>query len=50
MHYGRGQLAMAKGDAAGAKTHFDQCSGGDVWCRGLNVNATATTWLSQDHG
>jgi len=39
MHYGRGQLALAKGDATGAKMHFDECSGGDVWCRDSNVNA-----------
>ena len=32
MHYGRGQLALAKADVAGARTHFDQCSREDEMC------------------
>jgi tetratricopeptide (TPR) repeat protein len=33
MQYGRGQLAMAKADTAGARAHFDQCSPEDDVCR-----------------
>jgi hypothetical protein len=33
MHYGRGMLAVAKGDAAGARAHFDQCSREDEICK-----------------
>jgi Flp pilus assembly protein TadD len=32
MHYGLGMLAIAKGDAAGARAHFDQCVPEDVLC------------------
>jgi tetratricopeptide (TPR) repeat protein len=32
MHFGKGQLAMASGDAATARTHFDQCSVQDQLC------------------
>ena len=39
MHYGRGLLAVAKGDAAGAKGHFDQCSPEDQMCRWQGVVA-----------
>ena len=33
MHFGRGLLAVASGDLATARTHFDQCSADDKWCR-----------------
>ncbi len=33
MHYGQGQLAMARADAAGARAHFDQCSVEDEMCK-----------------
>jgi Flp pilus assembly protein TadD len=33
MHYGQGTLAMAKTDFTGARTHFEQCSKGDEFCR-----------------
>ena len=33
MHFGRGLLAVASGDAAGARAHFDQCSRTDEWCK-----------------
>jgi branched-chain amino acid transport system substrate-binding protein len=39
MHYGRRQLVMAKGDAAGVKAHFDQCSGEDPFCKAERVTA-----------
>lgn len=37
MHYGRGMLAAAKGDAAGALGHFDQCSPDDALCKWQGV-------------
>lgn len=37
MHYGRGMLAVAKGDAAGARAHFDQCSREDELCKWQGV-------------
>ena len=33
MHFGRGLLAVASGDLAGARSHFDQCIQSDEWCR-----------------
>jgi hypothetical protein len=33
MHFGRGLLAVASGDLAGARAHFDQCTRSDEWCR-----------------
>ena len=33
MHFGQGTLAMAKTDFTGARTHFEQCSNGDEFCR-----------------
>jgi tetratricopeptide (TPR) repeat protein len=33
MHFGRGELAAASGDFAGARSHFDQCSRNDQWCK-----------------
>ena len=39
MHYGRGMLAVAKGDAAGGRTHFEQCSPQDALCRWQGVVA-----------
>jgi Flp pilus assembly protein TadD len=39
MHYGRGQLAMARADLAGARAHFDQCSKEDEMCRWQGVVA-----------
>jgi hypothetical protein len=39
MHYGRGQLAMAKADVAGARAHFDQCSREDEMCKWQGVAA-----------
>lgn len=39
MHYGQGELAMAKGDSAGAKAHFDQCSPDDEMCKWMGVVA-----------
>jgi tetratricopeptide (TPR) repeat protein len=32
MHFGQGMLALAKGDTAGARTHFAQCSPDDQGC------------------
>ena len=32
MHYGLGMLAIAKGDTAGARAHFDQYVPEDVLC------------------
>jgi tetratricopeptide (TPR) repeat protein len=40
MHYGLGMLAIAKGDTAGARAHFDQCVPEDVLC-GWQAVATA---------
>jgi tetratricopeptide (TPR) repeat protein len=37
MHYGRGMLAVAKQDPAGARTHFDQCSTEDEMCKWQSV-------------
>ncbi|MEO7271745.1 MAG: tetratricopeptide repeat protein [Vicinamibacterales bacterium] len=37
MHYGRGMLAVAKRDAAGARAHFDACSPEDAWCKWQGV-------------
>jgi hypothetical protein len=37
MHYGRGMLAVAKGDAAGARTHFGDCSPEDTRCKWQGV-------------
>jgi tetratricopeptide (TPR) repeat protein len=37
MHYGRGMLAVSKGDAAGARTHFDRCSREDEVCKWQGV-------------
>jgi len=42
MHYGRGMLAAAKGDAAAARAHFDQCSQEDEVCKWQGV-VTAET-------
>ena len=39
MHFGKGQLAMASGDAATARTHFDQCSVQDQTCKWQGVVA-----------
>ena len=39
MHYGKGQLAMAKGDVAGARAHFAQCSRADQICKWQGVLA-----------
>jgi tetratricopeptide (TPR) repeat protein len=39
MHYGRAMLAVAKGDAAGARAHFDQCSREDELCKWQGVLA-----------
>ena len=39
MHYGRGQLALAQGDAAAARAHFDQCSREDETCKWQGVLA-----------
>jgi Flp pilus assembly protein TadD len=39
MHFGRGLLAVASGDAAGARAHFDQCSRIDEWCKWEGVLA-----------
>lgn len=33
MHYGRGALAVAKGDLSAARTHFAQCSSEDEFCQ-----------------
>jgi tetratricopeptide (TPR) repeat protein len=33
MHFGRGLLAVASADTAGARGHFDQCTRSDAWCR-----------------
>jgi tetratricopeptide (TPR) repeat protein len=37
MHYGRGMLAVAKGDVADARAHFDQCSVEDELCKWQGV-------------
>lgn len=39
MHYGQGLLALAKGDAAGARAHFAQCSDADELCKWQDVMA-----------
>ena len=39
MHYGRGLLAMARADVAGARAHFDQCSKEDEICKWQSVVA-----------
>ena len=39
MHFGRGALASASGDWAAARSHFDRCEGGDVWCGWYGVMA-----------
>jgi tetratricopeptide (TPR) repeat protein len=39
MHYGQGQLAMARGDLPGARAHFDQCSAEDEMCKWQGVVA-----------
>ena len=39
MHYGRGELAMAKRDLAAARTHFEQCSSEDARCKWQEVAA-----------
>ena len=39
MHYGKGQLAVAKADLAGARAHFDQCSSEDEMCKWQGVLA-----------
>ena len=39
MHYGLGMLAVAKGDAANARAHFDQCSREDELCLWQGVAA-----------
>jgi Flp pilus assembly protein TadD len=39
MHYGRGLLAAAQGDAASVKAHFDQCSRQDDVCKWQGVIA-----------
>jgi Flp pilus assembly protein TadD len=36
-HYGRGMLAVAKGDASGARAQFDQCSPEDAMCKWQSV-------------
>jgi hypothetical protein len=33
MHFARGQVAVASGDAAAACAHFDQCVRTDEWCK-----------------
>ena len=33
MHYGRGMLAVAQSDMAGARSHFEQCHGEDDYCK-----------------
>jgi tetratricopeptide (TPR) repeat protein len=33
MQYGRGMLAVAKGETAEARKHFDQCSSQDIMCK-----------------
>ena len=37
MHYGRAMLAVAKGDAAGAREHFAACSSEDLTCKWQEV-------------
>jgi Flp pilus assembly protein TadD len=39
MHFGRGQLAMAHADLAGARGHFDKCSADDEMCKWQGVIA-----------
>jgi hypothetical protein len=33
MHYGRGMLALAQSDLAGARSHFEQCHAEDDYCK-----------------
>ena len=33
MHYGRGMLALAQSDVAGARSHFEQCHAEDDYCK-----------------
>jgi Flp pilus assembly protein TadD len=33
MHYGRGMLAVAQGELATARSHFEQCSSEDEYCK-----------------
>lgn len=33
MHYGRGMLALAQGDVAGARSHFERCNAEDEYCK-----------------
>jgi tetratricopeptide (TPR) repeat protein len=39
MHFGRGMLALAKGDTVGALSHFDQCVSDDDYCKYQRVLA-----------
>ena len=39
LHLARGMLALAQSDASGAKAHFAQCLGTDVYCRWQEVIA-----------
>jgi tetratricopeptide (TPR) repeat protein len=39
MHFARGLVAVAAGDAAGARAHFDQCIQTDEWCKWEGVLA-----------
>jgi tetratricopeptide (TPR) repeat protein len=39
MHFGRGMLAIAQGDVAAARGHFDQCSPDDGLCKWQGVLA-----------
>lgn len=39
MHYARGQLAIAKADFAGARSHFEQCSAEDDMCKWQGIVA-----------
>ncbi len=54
MHYGRGVLAVAKGDAAGARGHFNQCSIEDELCKWQGIVAaekageTASAAIARD--
>jgi tetratricopeptide (TPR) repeat protein len=41
MHYGRGMLAIAKGDAPGARGHLDKCSSEDTICKWQGVVTAA---------
>lgn len=38
-HFARGQVAVASGDAAGARAHFDQCVRTNEWCKSEGVLA-----------